>query len=231
VQIVVPYTPGTGADIVARTLGPRLAERWNAGVIADNRPGATGNIGADFVAKSVADGHILLMTATSFCTTPALSAKLPFDPVKSFAPDIQIAASGTLVAHRNCRVKSMRDFIALSKPSRTTLLCALPALAAPAPDTGLTSSIPVSTSFMCPAGMAGALTDLMGGVCGDGSGIRRSPQVRAGRLRMLATMGEKRAAAFPDIATMRNKACRRWWSKPALRSLRACRHAGRVVAS
>src|SRR4026208_1738775 len=65
VQIVVPYTPGTGADIVARMLGPRLAERWNVGVIADNRPGATGNIGADFVAKAVPDGHILLMTATS----------------------------------------------------------------------------------------------------------------------------------------------------------------------
>jgi len=100
VQIVVPYTPGTGADIVARMLGPRLAERWNVGVIADNRPGATGNIGADFVAKAVPDGHILLMTATSFCTTPALSAKLPFDPVKSFAPVIQVAASELiLVVH------------------------------------------------------------------------------------------------------------------------------------
>ena len=66
VQIVVPYTPGTGADIIARTLGPRLSERWNVGVIADNRPGATGNIGADFVAKAVPDGHIVLMTATSF---------------------------------------------------------------------------------------------------------------------------------------------------------------------
>ena len=57
VQIVVPYTPGTGADIVARTLGPRLAERWKVGVITDNRPGATGNIGTDFVARAAPDGQ------------------------------------------------------------------------------------------------------------------------------------------------------------------------------
>ena len=93
VQIVVPYTPGTGADIAARTLAARLAERWKVGVIVDNRPGATGNIGTDFVAKAAPDGHVLLMTATSFATTPAFSQKLPFDPVASFAPVVQIAAS------------------------------------------------------------------------------------------------------------------------------------------
>src|SRR4030081_2698926 len=79
VQIVVPYTPGTGADILARILGPRLAERWKVGVVTDNRVGATGNIGAEFVAKSVPDGHTLLFTATSFGTNPALSPRLPFD--------------------------------------------------------------------------------------------------------------------------------------------------------
>src|SRR5215217_69037 len=66
VQLVVPYTPGTGADILARALGPRLAERWKVAVITDNRAGATGNIGTDFVAKAAPDGHILLVTATSF---------------------------------------------------------------------------------------------------------------------------------------------------------------------
>src|SRR5688500_10703216 len=112
VQIVVPYTPGTGADIVARGLGPRLAERWKVGVITDNRPGATGNIGTDFVAKAAPDGHVLLMTATSFGTTPALTPKLPFDPVRSFAPVVQIAASElTLVVHPQLPVKSVREFI------------------------------------------------------------------------------------------------------------------------
>jgi tripartite-type tricarboxylate transporter receptor subunit TctC len=116
VQIVVPYTSGTGADIIARTLGPRLAERWKVGVITDNRVGATGVIGTDFVAKAAPDGHVLLMTATSFGTTPALSAKLPFDPVASFAPVLQIAASElTFVVHPQLPVKSMREFIAFAK--------------------------------------------------------------------------------------------------------------------
>ena len=210
VQIVVPYTPGTGADIVARTLGPRLAERWNVGVIADNRPGATGNIGADFVAKSFADGHILLMTATSFCTTPALSAKLPFDPVKSFAPVIQIAASElTLVAHPQLPVKSMRDFIALAKRRPGQLFYASPGNGGPQHLTAELIKLDTGIDIVHVPykGMAGALTDLMGGnVQAMVSGIQTvAPQVRAGRLHMLATMGEKRAAAFPDIATMQEQ--------------------------
>src|ERR1043165_4590679 len=81
VHFVVPYTPGTGADILARVLGPKLAERWKAAVVVDNKPGATGNIGAEFVAKSAPDGYQLLLTATSFPTNPALKPA-PFDPVK-----------------------------------------------------------------------------------------------------------------------------------------------------
>jgi tripartite-type tricarboxylate transporter receptor subunit TctC len=210
VQIVVPYTPGTGADIVARTLGPRLSERWNVGVIADNRPGATGNIGADFVAKAVPDGHIVLMTATSFCTTPALSAKLPFDPVKSFAPVIQVAASElTLVVHPQLPAKSMREFIELAKRRPGQLLYASPGNGGPQHLT--TELIKLETGIdivhVPYKGMAGALTDLMGGnVQAMVSAIQTvAPQVRAGRLRMLAAMGERRSAAFPDIATMQEQ--------------------------
>ena len=210
VQIVVPYTPGTGADIVARMLGPRLAERWNVGVIADNRPGATGNIGADFVAKAVPDGHILLMTATSFCTTPALSAKLPFDPVKSFAPVIQVAASELImVVHPQLPAKSMREFIALAKRRPGQLFYASPGNGGPQHLTAELIKLETGIDIVHVPykGMAGALTDLMGGnVQAMVSGIQTvAPQVRAGRLRMLATMGEKRSAAFPDVATMQEQ--------------------------
>src|SRR5438132_14412552 len=88
VHITVPFTPGTGADILARILGPKLAERWKIGVVTDNRAGASGNIGTDFVAKSAPDGYTLLCTATSFGTNPAVNQNLPFDPAKSFAPVI-----------------------------------------------------------------------------------------------------------------------------------------------
>ena len=68
IQMVVPYTPGTGADILARILGPKLGDRWKIGVVTDNRAGASGNIGTDFVAKAAPDGYTLLCTATSFGT-------------------------------------------------------------------------------------------------------------------------------------------------------------------
>src|SRR5258707_6179643 len=95
VHIVVPYTPATGADILSRVLGPKLSERWKAAVVTDNRPGATGNIGADAVAKSAPDGYTLLLTATSFATNPALSrGKLTFDPLKDFEPVLLLATGG-----------------------------------------------------------------------------------------------------------------------------------------
>src|SRR5262247_4838482 len=93
IQIVVPYTPGTGADLLSRILGPRLAERWKVGVITDNRAGATGNIGTEHVAKAPPDGYTLLCTATSFGTNPALNPKLPFDPLNDFAPVALLATS------------------------------------------------------------------------------------------------------------------------------------------
>ena len=71
IHIVVPYTPGTGADILARALGPKLAERWKASVVTENRAGATGTIATAFVANAAPDGHTLLFVATSFGTTPA----------------------------------------------------------------------------------------------------------------------------------------------------------------
>ena len=127
VQIVVPYTPGTGADILARILGPRLAERWKTAVITDNRAGATGNIGTDFVAKAAPDGHTLLFTATSFSTTPALSAKLPFDPVKSFAPVSLVATSSmSFVVHPQLPVKTMGELIAFARRQPGRLLYCSP---------------------------------------------------------------------------------------------------------
>ena len=115
VHLVVPYTPGTGADILARVFDPKLSQRLKASFVVDNRPGATGNIGAEIVAKSPADGYTLLLTATSFTTNPALKPA-PFDPVKDFAP-ISLLATGALGVYVNPQVpaKSMPEFISLVK--------------------------------------------------------------------------------------------------------------------
>jgi tripartite-type tricarboxylate transporter receptor subunit TctC len=210
VQLVVPYTPGTGADILARALGPRLAERWKVAVITDNRPGATGNIGTDFVAKAAPDGQVLLVTATSFGTVPALTPKLPFDPVRSFAPVVQIAASDlTFVVHPQLPVKSMREFIQLAKRRPGQLLYSSPGNGGPQHLT--TELIKLETGIdivhVPYKGAAGAVTDLMGGhVQAMVSAVQTiSSQVRAGKLRMLAVMGEKRSGAFPDVPTMKEQ--------------------------
>ncbi len=86
ITLVVPYTPGTGIDIIARTVGPKLSERWKEAVIVDNKPGASGNIGAAAVAKAPPDGYTLMVTVNTFTITPALYKSIAYDPVKDFAP-------------------------------------------------------------------------------------------------------------------------------------------------
>src|SRR6267143_1278582 len=116
IHVTVPFTPGTGADILARVLGPRLAERWKSAVVVENRVGATGNIGTEYVAKAAPDGYTLLFTATSFGTNPALVRTLPFDPVKSFAPVVLAATSSVaVIVNPQVPAKSLREFIDLAK--------------------------------------------------------------------------------------------------------------------
>jgi tripartite-type tricarboxylate transporter receptor subunit TctC len=210
VQIVVPYTPGTGADILSRALGPRLAERWKVGVITDNRVGATGVIGTDFVSKAAPDGHVLLMTATSFGTTPALTPKLPFDPVRSFAPVVQIAASElTFVVHPQLPTRSVRDFVQLAKRRPGQLLYSSPGNGGPQhlATELIKLEAGIDVVHVPYKGAAGAITDLIGGhVQAMVSAVQTiSPQVKSGKVRMLAVMGEKRSLAFPDVPTMREQ--------------------------
>ncbi len=210
IQIVVPYTPGTGADILARIFGPRLAARWKVGVVTDNRAGATGNIGTEFVAKSAPDGHTLLFTATSFGTNPALSPRLPFDPVKSFAPVVLIATSAlAVVVHPQLPVKSMREFVSLARRQPGKLDYGSPGNGGPqhlAMEL-LKSELGINLVHVPYKGLAGALTDLMGGhVQAMISALQSvAPFVNNGRLRMLGVMSAERAPAFPAVATLKEQ--------------------------
>ena len=207
VHVVVPYTPGTGADILARVLGPKLAERWKAAVVTDNKPGATGNIGADFAAKSPPDGYTLLLTATSFTTNPALKPA-PFDPVKDFAP-IALLATGALGVYINPEVaaKNMREFVALVKSQPGKLYYSSPGNGGPQHlamellklETGMDI---VHVPYK---GAAGAISDLVGGhVQAMISALQTvAPHVQSGRLRMLAVMSGQRAEAFPEVPTLK----------------------------
>lgn len=210
VQIVVPFTPGTGADILARLFGPKLSERWKVAVVTDNRPGATGNIGAEFVSKAAPDGHTILITATSFGMTPALYKNLPFDPVKSFIPVVQVAASGLgLVVHPQLPAKSVKEFIQLAKRRPGQMLYSSPGNGGPQHlsmellklETG------IDLVHVPYKGLAGAITDVMAGhVQAMVSALQTAhPYVTGGRLRMIGVMSAERSAAFPDVPTFKEQ--------------------------
>jgi len=209
VHLVVPYTPGTGADILARLLGARLAERWKVAVVTENKPGATGNIGAAFVAKSAPDGHTLLFVATSFGTTPALG-KLPFDPVKSFSPVVLVATSGlVVVVNPQLPARSMRELVELARREPGKLHYSSPGNGGPQHlamellklELGIDIvHVPYKTA-------AGALGDVVGGhVQATIAAVQTAqPQVATGQLRALAVLSAERSKAFAEVPTLREQ--------------------------
>ena len=210
VHVVVPYTPGTGGDILARLLGPRLSERWKTPVVVENRVGATGNIGADHVAKSAADGHTLLLTATSFATNPALSRTLPFDPVKSFAPVALVATSAlAVIVNPQLPARSLRELVDLARRQPGKLHYA-------SPGSGGVQHLAMELikletgddiEHVPYKGLGGAMSDVVAGHVPVMISALQSaaPHVQSGKLRMLAVMSAERAPAFPEVPTMREQ--------------------------
>ena len=207
IHLVVPYTPGTGADILSRVLGPKISERWKTAVVTDNRPGATGNIGAAEAKAAAPDGYTLLLTATSFTTNPALKPA-PFDPVKDYEP-VALIATGALGVYINPQVpaKNMKEFVALVKSQPGKLYYSSPGNGGPQHlamellklETGMDI---VHVPYK---GAAGAISDLVGGhVQAMISALQTvAPHVHSGRLRFLAVMSSKRSDAFPDVPTLK----------------------------
>jgi tripartite-type tricarboxylate transporter receptor subunit TctC len=210
VHITVPFTPGTGADILARVLGPRLAGRWRSAVVVENRVGATGNIGTEYVAKAAPDGYTLLFTATSFGTNPALVRTLPFDPVKSFAPVILAATSSVaVIVHPQVPAKSLREFIALARAEPGKLHYSSPGNGGPqhlAMEL-LKLEAGIDLVHVPYKGAGGAITDLVGGhVQAMISALQTvAPHVHSGKLRMLAVMSGERSPAFPEVPTAKEQ--------------------------
>ena len=123
VKLVVPQTPGGATDVFARKIGQALSERWGQTVIVENRAGAAGTVGTDFVAKSPADGYTLLVTyAGSQAINPSLYAKLPFDSVKDFQPIATLAVTPFfLIVNPKVPANDLREFIALARAKPDTL--------------------------------------------------------------------------------------------------------------
>jgi len=206
IRLVVPFTPGTGIDILARTWGQKLQDRLKAPVVIENRPGASGNIGTEVVAKAPADGYTLLFTATTLVQSAVLFKTVPYDP-KGLTP-IGLAAIGnlSLVANPSVPAKNVAELVALAKAQPGKLNYASPGNATPhhlAMEL-LKLHFGVDLVHVPYKGTAGAVTDLLGGQ------IQLMflpvhvalPQVQAGKLNMLASGGAQRSPVTPDVPSL-----------------------------
>jgi tripartite-type tricarboxylate transporter receptor subunit TctC len=208
IRFIVPYSPGTGADILARLAGPKLAERWKVAVVTDNRAGASGNIGAELVANAPPDGYTLLFTATAFGTNPALNRRLPFHPVNSFAPVALVATSAmSVLVASPVPARSLTEFIEVARRQPGALNYSSPGNGTPQHlamellklETAIDLvHVPHRSSGSAMADVAGAHVQAM-----ISSPQTAGPFVQGGSLRMLVILGSERVAAFPDVPTIR----------------------------
>jgi tripartite-type tricarboxylate transporter receptor subunit TctC len=202
ITLIVPYTPGTGIDIIARTVGPRLTERWREPVIVDNKPGASGNIGAAMVAKAPPDGYTMMVTVNTFTITPALYKSIPYDPVKDFTP-VGRVANGNVALVANPAVLPVRNLEELKAAARTRKLN----YSSPGNGTPqhlavelLKQRLGIDILHVPYKGAAQALTDLLGGqvqlaVLPVHTAL---PHARSGKLTVIAVSGERRSVLAPD---------------------------------
>ncbi len=224
IRIVVPYTPGTGIDILARVVGQQLAGRLKVAVVVDNRPGASGNIGTEAVSKAAADGYVLLMTSSTHVLNAALQPSVPYDPVKGFTPIGPTAsASLALVVNPSLPARSVQELVALAKAEPGKLNYASPGNGTPhhlAMEL-FKRHFSVDITHVPYNGTAGAVTDLLGGqVQVMFLPVHVAlPLVQSGRLRMLSAGGAQRSPATPDVPSLADEGVTWRWRTS---SSRAC---------
>jgi len=213
IHIIVPFTAGTGIDILARTIGQKLSERLKVPVVVENRAGASGNIGTEAVAKSPADGYTLLMTASTIVQNAALSRSVPYDPVRGFTP-IGLTAIGNLALAVNASVpaKSVAEFVALAKAQPGRLNYASPGSGTPhhlAMEL-FKLNFGIDITHVPYKGTAGAVTDLLGGqVQAMFLPVHVAlPHAQSGKIRLLAAGGSHRTLATPNLPSLSEEGVR-----------------------
>jgi tripartite-type tricarboxylate transporter receptor subunit TctC len=208
VRIVVPFPAGSATDIVSRLMAQKFSTRLGQQFIVENRPGASGNLGADVVAKSAPDGYTLgLITASTHGVTPALGTKLPYDSVADFKPVSMIgAASYVLVLYPGIPAKSIAELVALAKTKPGQLnygsagLASLAHLAAAlfASNTGIElTHVPYKSSAQSAIDIMTGRLDMQFATVGP-----TLESIRDAKLRALATTGAKRVSSLPEVPTM-----------------------------
>jgi len=208
IRLIVPSTPGGGPDIMARAVGQKLTEAWGQTVVVENRGGAGGIIGSEAAAKAPADGYTLVMAnAGSHAVNASLYAKLPYDPVKDFAPVTLVSsAPNILIVHPSLPAKTVRELIVLAKQKPDTLTFGSGSNGSTAHLTGELFKLAAGVCLVhvpfkgAPAAVVGVMS---GEVALAFPNIPPAlPQVKAGKLRALGVTTLTRAAAAPEVPTL-----------------------------
>jgi tripartite-type tricarboxylate transporter receptor subunit TctC len=208
IRIIVPYAAGGTSDILARQIGPKLTDAWGQPVIVENRPGANGNVGADMVAKSPADGYTLLLTDLGgLVISASVYPKLPFNPSQDFTPVVMVSYSPHVLAvNPNVQVKDVKELVAMAKAHPGKLNFAISGIGGAPQLAGIefAQRMGIDWTYIPYKGGADAVTGTIGGqahVLFNGM-LATWPHVTGGRLRALAISSAKRVGAAPDTPTV-----------------------------
>ena len=207
VRVIVPFSPGSGIDTLARSFAAKLTDRLGASVIVDNRAGASANIGHELAAMATPDGHTLLLTAATFVTNAAVNRSQRYDPVRNFAP-VGLIATGlqSLSVPSGSPVKSVKELVARAKEQPGKLHYASPGVGTPHHLVMEQFKIEARIDIVHVPfkGFAGAITDFVAGrvdmMVMPVSAV--APHVQGGRARVLAVMAPERSPVFPEVPTL-----------------------------
>ncbi len=208
IRIIVPFAAGGTSDILARAIGPKLTAAWGQPVVIENKAGANGNVGAEFVVRSAPDGYTMLLSDVgALAISPSVYPSMPFDPIKDFAPVIMISYSPHVLAvHPSVPANSIKELIAFAKANPGKLNFAnsgtggAPHLAG----VDFAQRADIKWTYIQYKGGSAATTDVVAGVSNvlfNGM-LATYPSVKGGRLRGLAVTSAERAASAPDLPTV-----------------------------
>lgn len=205
-RLIIPFAAGGGSDILGRIIGQKLTEQMGVQVAADNRPGASGIIGMDIVAKSAPDGYTIAIISTGYVVNPSVYSKMPYDTLNDLAPITLVATTALMpTVPASLPVKSLRELVALAKrrPGELNYASSGNASAQHLATELFKRTAGIDMTHIPYKGGAPALVDLVAGqvqvmFCSPSA----MPYVKSGRLKVLAYGGSKRSAVLPEVPTI-----------------------------
>jgi tripartite-type tricarboxylate transporter receptor subunit TctC len=208
IRFIVPFAAGGTSDILARAIGPRITAVWSQPVIVENRTGANGNVGADYVAKSAPDGYTLLLSDVgALAINPSVYPDMPFDPARDFSPVVMVSYSPHVLAvHPSLPVQDVKELIAYAKahPGKLNFANSGTGGAPHLAGVEFAARTGVQWTYIPYKGGSAAVTDVIAGnanVLFNGM-LATYPSVKAGRLRGLAVSSAQRVPSAPELPTV-----------------------------